>query len=121
MVLSVVLVVCGDFMFVFCEILVFDVLCEYSKLFEKEVVEVIDGVYVVVGFGFVNFIMLEGDDGIIIVDIMEMVVEGEVVLVVFWEIIDKLIVVIIYIYNYVDYVFGVWVFVVFGEVLVYVY
>ena len=46
-----------------------DALREHSKLFEKEVVEVTDGVHVAVGFGLANSIMLEGDDGIIIVDI----------------------------------------------------
>ena len=60
-----------------------DALREHSKLFEKEVVEVTDGVYVAVGFGLANSIMLEGDDGIIIVDTMETVAEGEAVLAAF--------------------------------------
>jgi alkyl sulfatase BDS1-like metallo-beta-lactamase superfamily hydrolase len=44
---------------------------EHSKEFKKEVIQVVDGVYVAVGYGLANSILLEGDDGIVIVDTME--------------------------------------------------
>ena len=96
-----------------------DALREHSKLFEKEVVEVTDGVHVAVGFGLANSIMLEGDDGIIIVDTMETVAEGEAVLAAFREITDKPIAAIIYTHNHADHVFGARAFAAPGEVPVY--
>ena len=96
-----------------------DALREHSKLFEKEVVEVTDGVHVAVGFGLANSIMLEGDEGIIIVDTMETVAEGEAVLAAFREITDKPIAAIIYTHNHADHVFGARAFAAPGEVPVY--
>ena len=46
-------------------------LAAHSAEFEKEVIEVTDGVYVAIGFGLANCILLEGDDGVVIVDAME--------------------------------------------------
>lgn len=61
----------------------------------------------VIGYVLVNFIMIEGKDEIVIVDVMESYEIGLVIMFVFWNIIKKLVVVIVYIYNYVDYIYGV--------------
>ncbi len=46
-------------------------LAAHSMEFKQEVINVIDGVYVAVGFGLANSVLLEGDDGVVIVDTME--------------------------------------------------
>jgi alkyl sulfatase BDS1-like metallo-beta-lactamase superfamily hydrolase len=46
-------------------------LAAHSAEFRQEVVKVTDGVYVAIGFGLANCILLEGDDGVVIVDAME--------------------------------------------------
>ena len=48
-------------------------LAAHSAEFRQEVIEVTEGVYVAIGFGLANCILLEGDDGVIIVDTMESV------------------------------------------------
>ncbi|ASK35928.1 MBL fold metallo-hydrolase [Alcanivorax sp. N3-2A] len=83
-----------------------DALREHSQEFKKGVVRVTDGVYVAIGYGLANSIMLEGDDGIIIVDTMETVEEGRQVLAEFRNITDKPVAAIIYTHNHTDHVFG---------------
>jgi len=46
-------------------------LTAHSAEFRQEVIKVTDGVYVAIGFGLANCILLEGDDGVVIVDAME--------------------------------------------------
>jgi alkyl sulfatase BDS1-like metallo-beta-lactamase superfamily hydrolase len=46
-------------------------LAAHSAEFEKEVIEVAQGIYVAIGYGLANCILLEGDDGVVIVDAME--------------------------------------------------
>ncbi len=46
-------------------------LAAHSTEFKQEVIKVIDGVYVAVGFGLANSVLLEGGDGVVIVDTME--------------------------------------------------
>ncbi|MEE4263152.1 MAG: alkyl sulfatase dimerization domain-containing protein, partial [Desulfobacteraceae bacterium] len=48
-------------------------LAAHTAEFSQEVIEVTDGVYVAIGFGLANCILLEGDDGVVIVDAMESV------------------------------------------------
>jgi alkyl sulfatase BDS1-like metallo-beta-lactamase superfamily hydrolase len=96
-----------------------DALREHSKEFDKGVVQVTDGVYVAIGYGLANSIMLEGTDGIIIVDTMETVEEGKEVLAAFREITDKPVKAIIYTHNHTDHVFGARAFAAPGDVPVY--
>lgn len=96
-----------------------DALREHSKEFSKGVVQVTDGVYVAIGYGLANSIMLEGDDGILIVDTMESVEAGKEVLAAFREITDKPVKAIIYTHNHTDHVFGARAFAAPGEVPVY--
>ena len=46
-------------------------LAAHSVEFKQEVIKVTDGVYVAVGFGLANSVLLEGDDDVVIVDAME--------------------------------------------------
>lgn len=78
----------------------------HSALFEREVIEVTEGVHVAVGFGLANSIMIEGDDGLIIIDAMESVEGGEKVLAAFRAISDKPVAALIYTHNHADHVFG---------------
>ncbi len=83
-----------------------DALKAHSELFHKGVEKVTDGVYVAIGYGLANSIMLEGDDGIIIVDTMESADEARTVLAEFRKITDKPVKAIIYTHNHTDHVFG---------------
>ncbi len=83
-----------------------DALREHTVLFRKGVEKVTDGVYVAIGYGLANSIMLEGDDGIVIVDTMSTLEEGREVLAAFREISDKPIKAIVYTHNHADHVFG---------------
>ncbi len=46
-------------------------LAAHTAEFNREVIKVTDGVYVAIGFGLANCILLEGQDGVVIVDAME--------------------------------------------------
>lgn len=46
-------------------------LAAHSAEFKQEVIKVTDGVFVAVGFGLANAVLLVGDDGVVIVDTME--------------------------------------------------
>ncbi|KAF0805597.1 beta-lactamase domain-containing protein [Alcanivorax xiamenensis] len=96
-----------------------EALREHSTLFRKGVEEVTDGVYVAIGYGLANSIMLEGDDGIVIVDTMSTQEEGQEVLAAFREITDKPVKALIYTHNHADHVFGARAFAAPGEVPVY--
>ena len=45
-------------------------LAAHTAEFKREVIEVTEGVHVAVGFGLANSILLEGEDGVVIVDTM---------------------------------------------------
>jgi len=92
-----------------------EALAEHSKEFEKGVVEVTDGVHVAIGFGLANSIMVEGDDGVIVVDTMETIEAGREVRAAFRELVDKPVKAIIYTHNHTDHVFGAEAFVDAGE------
>ena len=81
-------------------------LVEHSKVFKKGVEKVTDGVYVAIGYGISNSIMIEGDDGLIIVDTMSTNQEAALVLSEFRKISDKPIKAIVYTHNHADHVFG---------------
>lgn len=81
-------------------------LSQHTQVFEKSVVKVTDRVHVAIGYGLANSIMIEGDDGLIIVDTMETVEEGNAVLNEFRRISQKPIKAIIYTHNHADHVFG---------------
>ncbi len=74
--------------------------------FEKKIYEVTEGVYQAVGYAAANSILIEGDEGVIIVDVSGSVERGREVREAFREITDKPIKALIYTHNHGDHVFG---------------
>ncbi len=84
-----------------------DELREHSHEFDKaEVITVTEGVHVAVGFGLANSILLEGENGNIIVDCNESNDVAKRVKAAFNKISDKPIKAIIYTHNHADHIFG---------------
>ena len=81
-------------------------LVEHSKIFKQGMEKVTDGIYVAIGYGIANSIMIEGDDGLIIVDTMSTNQEAAQVLSEFRKISNKPIKAIVYTHNHADHVFG---------------
>jgi alkyl sulfatase BDS1-like metallo-beta-lactamase superfamily hydrolase len=81
-------------------------LAAHSKLFKKEIINPAPGVYVAVGYGLANSIMLEGDDGVVIVDTMEGRPQAQAVLADFRKLTKKPVKAIILTHNHTDHVFG---------------
>ena len=79
---------------------------EHSNEFEKGVVKVKENIYVAIGYGLANSIMIIGDNGIIIVDVMESGEAAKEVLADFRKITDKPLKAVIYTHNHADHVFG---------------
>lgn len=71
-------------------------LSAHGREFQKEVIEVTNGVYVAIGFALGNSILIEGDDGVIIVDVTGSPAAAEEVKAAFAEITNKPIEAIIY-------------------------
>ena len=81
-------------------------LAEHSKIFKKGVEKVRDNIYVAIGYGIANCIMIEGRDGVIIVDTMNTIEEAAEVLAEFRKITPKPIKAVIYTHSHPDHVFG---------------
>ncbi|MFH2063650.1 MAG: alkyl sulfatase dimerization domain-containing protein [Pseudomonadota bacterium] len=79
---------------------------EHSKEFRQEVIHVAEGVHVAIGFGLANSILLEGDDGVVIVDTMESEEAAKPVKEIFLQITRKPVKAIIYTHYHPDHVFG---------------
>ena len=79
---------------------------EHSKEFKKGLIKVRDNVYVAIGFGLANSIMVEAPEGLIIIDTMESKEEAALVLKEFRKISKKPIKAIIYTHNHTDHIFG---------------
>ena len=78
----------------------------HTREFERRVYKVTDGVYQAVGYALANSIMIEGDDGIVIVDVTESVETAREVLAAFRQLTDKPIKALIYTHNHADHVLG---------------
>jgi len=78
----------------------------HSQLFAKKIHNPVPGVYVAVGYGLANSIMLEGDDGIVIVDTLEGARQAREVLAEFRKITDKPVKAIIFTHNHTDHIYG---------------
>lgn len=87
-----------------------EALAAHSAEFRQEVLQVTDGVYVAIGFGIANSILLEGDDGVIIVDTMETAESAQAVAAEFRRITDKPVKAIIYTHSHPDHIGGAGVF-----------
>lgn len=81
-------------------------LADRSREFEKKIHKVADGIYSAVGYGIANVVMLVGTDGVVIVDTMTTVEEGDEV----WKDLRKLnplpLKAIVYTHFHPDHVFG---------------
>ncbi|MEA3470090.1 MAG: alkyl sulfatase dimerization domain-containing protein [Thermodesulfobacteriota bacterium] len=85
-------------------------LARHSDEFRKEIITVTDGVHVAIGYGLANSILIEGDDGVIIVDTLESVEAAIPVKKAFDSITSKPVKAIIYTHNHADHIFGATVF-----------
>ncbi len=82
-------------------------LAAHSKEFDTpEVIEVVPGIHVAIGFGLANSILIEGKNGNIIVDCMESNETATKVKEAFNKISEKPIKAIIYTHNHTDHIFG---------------
>jgi alkyl sulfatase BDS1-like metallo-beta-lactamase superfamily hydrolase len=81
-------------------------LAEHSKIFKKGVEKVGGNIFAAIGYGIANSIMIEGDDGVIIVDTMTTMEEAAEVLAEFRKITPKPVKAIIYTHSHPDHVFG---------------
>jgi alkyl sulfatase BDS1-like metallo-beta-lactamase superfamily hydrolase len=77
-----------------------------SELFKKGVEKVTDGVYVGIGYGLANSILIEGDDGVIIVDTLEGRSQAEEAKAAFETVTKKPVKAVILTHNHADHVFG---------------
>jgi len=81
-------------------------LAAHSEEFKPELIKVTDGVYVAVGYGIANSILLEGTDGDIVVDTMESVESAQKVLAEFRKVSDKPVKAIVYTHSHPDHIGG---------------
>ncbi|MEZ9235707.1 alkyl sulfatase dimerization domain-containing protein [Shewanella sp. 10N.286.52.A9] len=86
---------------------VHDALTKHSRKMDQAIIQVDDNVYLGYGFGLDTPVMIEGDDGIIIVDPGESVQMAESVKAQFRKITDKPVKAIIYSHNHIDHISGV--------------
>jgi alkyl sulfatase BDS1-like metallo-beta-lactamase superfamily hydrolase len=77
-----------------------------SKQFKKEIIKITEGVFVAVGYGASNSVLIEGTDSLIIVDAMLGTEAAENVLTAFRKITDKPISAIIFTHSHSDHVGG---------------
>lgn len=79
---------------------------EQAKQFPRGVVQVTEGVYVAIGYGLANSVLLVGDGAVVVVDTMESVEAAVPVRDAFREITQDPVAAIIYTHHHADHVFG---------------
>src|SRR5512132_2526250 len=86
-------------------------LAEHTRLFDKKIYKVGENVHCAVGYGIANIIMIEGTDGIVIVDTGESIGQAEEVLADLRKITTKPVAGVVLTNHHVDHVLGTSVFV----------
>jgi alkyl sulfatase BDS1-like metallo-beta-lactamase superfamily hydrolase len=81
-------------------------LTAHGAEFRQEVIRVTDGVWVAVGYGLANSVLIEGEDGLVIVDTMESAEAAAAVKQAFTAISAKPVKAIIYTHHHSDHTFG---------------
>ena len=81
-------------------------LTAHSQEFKQEIIRVTDGVYVAVGYGLANSVLLEGEDGVVIVDTMESAEAARPVKEAFRRISPKPVKAIVLTHFHTDHIFG---------------
>ena len=81
-------------------------LIAHTQEFRKEIIRVTDGVYVAVGYALANSILIEGDDGVIIIDTTESQAAALAIKAEFDKITSKPVHAIVYTHNHPDHVNG---------------
>jgi alkyl sulfatase BDS1-like metallo-beta-lactamase superfamily hydrolase len=81
-------------------------LAQHTRHFDKQVYQVSERIYSAVGWNLANTIMIEGDDGLIIVDVGESTLQSEQVMAEFRRISDKPVKAIIYTHHHPDHING---------------
>lgn len=81
-------------------------LAAHSAEFKREVIKVADGVYVAIGYGIANSILIEGSDGSIVVDTMESLESAQAVAAEFAKVSTKPVQAIIYTHSHPDHISG---------------
>ncbi|WP_052368317.1 alkyl sulfatase dimerization domain-containing protein [Algiphilus aromaticivorans] len=83
-----------------------EALTEHGEEFREDVVEVTEGVYVAIGFGIANSILIEGEDAAIVVDVMESLEAAERIAERFRAITDKPVKALVYTHSHPDHIHG---------------
>lgn len=68
--------------------------------------QVTEGIYMAIGYALANSIMIEGKDGIVIVDVTESYETGQAIMAAFRNITKKPVAAIVYTHNHADHTYG---------------
>ena len=83
-----------------------EVLLEHSNVFEKGVFPVTKGVWVAIGYGLANVVILEGDEGVVLVDSLGSRESAEEVKEAITAVVNKPVHALILTHNHTDHIFG---------------
>ena len=86
-------------------------LAEHTQIFAKKIYKVGESVYCAVGYGLANIILIEGSDGVIIIDTGETLAQAEAVLAEFRKLTTKPVAGVVLTHHHADHVLGTSVFV----------